>query len=122
MIMITNDDSVNAKGLTHLIDCAAEFGDVIVVAPAHPHSGQSSALTVGAPLMIDEKPDYNGARVFSVTGTPVDCVKLALSAIVPRKPVELWYGHHIFGHDGCRHRRLHRRHPVGGLLAAPSFA
>lgn len=86
LIMITNDDSVKAKGLTHLIDCAAEFGDVIVVAPAHPHSGQSSALTVGAPLMIDEKPDYNGARIFSVTGTPVDCVKLALSAIVPRKP------------------------------------
>jgi len=45
LIMITNDDSVEAPGIHHLVECVREFGDVYVVAPAHPHSGQSSALT-----------------------------------------------------------------------------
>lgn len=86
LILITNDDSINAPGLRSLIDAALPFGDVIAVAPALPQSGQSSALSVNKPLRINELPDYNGARMFSVSGTPVDCVKLALDTIVPRKP------------------------------------
>lgn len=86
LILITNDDSVDAPGIHHLADCVKDMGDVIIAAPAEPHSGQSSALTVGAPLRIRELPGREGARVFTVTGTPVDCVKLALHAIVPRKP------------------------------------
>ena len=86
LILITNDDSINAPGLKALIDAARPFGDIIAVAPALPQSGQSSALSVNKPLRINELPDYNGARMFSVSGTPVDCVKLALDAIVPRKP------------------------------------
>ena len=62
---------------TTLVECVREFGDVYVVAPAHPHSGQSSALTVGAPLRIRELPSKEeGVRYFTVNGTPVDCVKL----------------------------------------------
>ena len=86
LILITNDDSINAPGLKALIDAARPFGDIIAVAPALPQSGQSSALSVNKPLRINELPDYNGARMFSVSGTPVDCVNLALDAIVPRKP------------------------------------
>lgn len=86
LILITNDDSINAPGLRALIDAALPYGDVIAVAPAEPQSGQSSALSVNRPLRINERPDYNGARMFSVSGTPVDCVKLTLDAIVPRKP------------------------------------
>lgn len=84
--MITNDDSVEAPGIHHLADIVRDMGDVVIVAPAHPHSGQSSALTVGAPLRIRELPGRDGVRIFTVSGTPVDCVKLALHAIVPRKP------------------------------------
>lgn len=86
LIMISNDDSINAPGLLRLVDCVRDFGDVIVVAPEAPHSGMSSAFTVNDALKINSKPDYNGARMFTVNGTPVDCIKLGLHAIVPRTP------------------------------------
>ncbi len=86
LILITNDDSITAPGVHKLAECASLFGDVIVAAPALPQSGQSSALGVDKALRINEHADYCGARMFSITGTPVDCVKLALNAICPRKP------------------------------------
>lgn len=92
LILISNDDSINAPGLFRLVDCVRDFGDVIVVAPEQPHSGMSSAFTVNDALRISSRPDYNGARMFAVNGTPVDCVKLALFAIVPRKPDIMFAG------------------------------
>lgn len=86
LILITNDDSIHAPGLMTLVDCATGFGDVIVVAPDAPQSGQSSALSVNKPLRIKRLPDRGTAQLYTVSGTPVDCVKLALNAIVPRKP------------------------------------
>lgn len=86
IILISNDDGVRAKGLHHLVECVREMGDVYVVAPDAPHSGQSSAMTVNSPLRIHEHPEYSDANVFSVTGTPVDCVKLAMHHILPRRP------------------------------------
>lgn len=86
LILVTNDDGVNAKGVKCLAQCAARFGDVVIVAPARPQSGMSSAITVGAPLRINEHEGFDGCRVFSVSGTPVDCVKLAMHTILPRRP------------------------------------
>lgn len=86
LILISNDDSINAPGLHSLVDCVSALGDIIVVAPEQPHSGMSSAFTVNEALRITSRPDYNGARMFTVNGTPVDCVKLGLYAVVPRKP------------------------------------
>ncbi len=86
LILVSNDDSINAKGLRCLVDCVAHLGEVWVVAPDAPHSGQSSAMTVNEPIKVIEHPDYNGARMRSVTGTPVDCIKLAMHNIVPRRP------------------------------------
>lgn len=86
LILITNDDSISAPGIHRLVDAVGEQADVYVVAPAQPHSGQSAAITVGAPLHIQELESYNNARRYAVTGTPVDCVKLALNAILPRTP------------------------------------
>lgn len=86
LILITNDDSVNAPGLHFLVDCVREMGEVWVVAPAEPKSGQSSSMTFNAPIRINEDEGYEGARLFSVTGTPVDCVKLAIHTILPRVP------------------------------------
>ena len=76
IILITNDDSIDAKGLRYLVDRVSHLGKIYVVAPAAPHSGQSSAFTVNSPLSIHELPPYNGAEMRAVTGTPVDCVKL----------------------------------------------
>lgn len=87
LILITNDDSISAPGVLHLARCVSSMGDVFVVAPEHPHSGQSAAITVGAPLRVKERPcKEEGIRLFTVNGTPVDCVKLAIHTIVPRKP------------------------------------
>lgn len=93
LILVTNDDSIEAPGIHILVDIVKEFGDVYVVAPTEPRSGQSSAITVGSPLRIKEIPGApDGVRYFTVNGTPVDCVKLALNAIVPRKPDFLFSG------------------------------
>lgn len=86
LILISNDDGVGARGLYHLIDCVKDMGDIIVVAPANHCSGQSSAITVERILRINKHDDYCGAKVYSVNGTPVDCVKLAMHAILERKP------------------------------------
>lgn len=86
LILISNDDGIEAKGLRFLIECVNDIGEVIAVAPSGPRSGQSSAITVDAPLRIKQHPDYDGAGMYSVTGTPVDCIKLAMHAIVPRRP------------------------------------
>lgn len=86
LIFISNDDSISAPGLHKLIDFVKDFGDIIAVAPEQPQSGMSSAFTFDKALKIHEYADYNGARLFTVNGTPVDCVKLGLYAITPRKP------------------------------------
>jgi len=96
LVLITNDDSIHAAGVDVLADIAKEFADVIVVAPSQPQSGMSSAISVGKPLRINavsSDDDENAVvRRYSVSGTPVDCVKLALNAIVPRRPDFLFSG------------------------------
>ncbi len=87
--MISNDDGYTAKGLHHLIDCIAASdlnAEIIAVAPQGHCSGMSSAITVDRAMRIVRQPDYNGAKIYYVTGTPVDCVKLGLHAAMPRKP------------------------------------
>lgn len=86
LIFISNDDGVCAPGLHRLIDYVKDLGDIIVVAPEDAQSGMSSAFTVDKALRVCEHEDYNGARIFSVNGTPVDCVKLGLYAVAPRRP------------------------------------
>ncbi|MCM1505451.1 MAG: 5'/3'-nucleotidase SurE [Muribaculum sp.] len=86
LIMITNDDGVDARGIGHLINIANRFGDVVVVAPATAQSGKSSAITVNEPLYVNRHTPIDGAEIYSVTGTPVDCVKLGMYAVMDRKP------------------------------------
>lgn len=93
LILITNDDSVDAPGIHALAETLAPYADLYIIAPDEPRSGQSSAITVGAPLHIRElAPRSQGVRVFTISGTPVDCVKLGLHAVMPRKPDMLLSG------------------------------
>ncbi len=101
LVLISNDDSINAPGIMRLVDCVPENVDIIVVAPAAPQSGQSSALTVGMPLRINSLPDYKNARIFTVNGTPADCIKLAMHAIVPRRPDLVLAGINHGSNSGC---------------------
>lgn len=86
LILITNDDGIGSRGIEHLIRIANKLGDVVVVAPDAAQSGKSSALTVNTPLFVNEKAPIDGARIFTTNGTPVDCVKLAMFAVLDRKP------------------------------------
>ena len=86
LILISNDDGVHAPGLHRLVEAVAPLGDVVVVAPDGPRSGQSSAMTVNGPLRVEEHSEYDKAKVYSVSGTPVDCIKIAMHNILKRRP------------------------------------
>lgn len=88
LILVTNDDSYLAPGVHRLIDRLVQFGDVVAVCPQYPQSGKSMALTVNEMLRIARLDDYNGAKMYHVSGTPVDCVKLAHHFILDR-PIDL---------------------------------
>lgn len=89
LILVTNDDGITAPGLRTLIRCMKELGDVVVVAPDSPQSGKGHAITLdntlfSAKLVVDKE---NGANEeYSCSGTPADCVKLALQELLKRKP------------------------------------
>ena len=86
LILISNDDGVNAPGLRALIEMVRPLGELFVVAPMEPQSGMSHALTVKVPLRIDKIRESENMTVYSCSGTPSDCVKLALCRLVPRTP------------------------------------
>lgn len=86
LILVTNDDSVDAPGIRQLARWVAHLGTVIVIAPDRQHSGQSSAMTVSQPLRVEQRPDFEGIQMWSVSGTPVDCVKLGIHAVLGRRP------------------------------------
>lgn len=86
LILVTNDDGIAAPGVHRLIDFITPLGDVVCVCPDRPRSGQSMAITVAEALRIHNHDDYNGAKMYSVNGTPVDCVKLAMHTLLPRRP------------------------------------
>lgn len=86
LILVSNDDSISAKGVHELVKCLQAIGEVVCVCPDSPQSGMSMALTVNSPLKVKKLPDYHGASMYKVTGTPVDCVKMAVDNLLPRKP------------------------------------
>ncbi len=89
LILVTNDDGITAPGLRTLIGLMKELGEVVVVAPDSPQSGMGHAITIDNTLyskkvVIDKE---NGAPLeYSCSGTPADCVKLALQEILDRRP------------------------------------
>lgn len=86
LILLSNDDGVEAKGLNELIRGLRGMGDIIVMAPDGPRSGASGAITSEVPVRYKKVREEEGLAVYKCTGTPVDCVKLALHAVVPRRP------------------------------------
>ena len=86
LILVTNDDGVNSKGILSLIEIAQTFGDVLVVAPDSPQSGKSHAITLEKPIGSRLLFKTDSLIKYSCTGTPVDCVKLALNMLTNKKP------------------------------------
>ena len=86
LILVTNDDGVEAKGLKALIEAVKPLGRVVVVAPADPQSGMSHAITVKIPLRISKLSEKGDLVIYKCFGTPVDCVKMAFNHLLPVKP------------------------------------
>ena len=89
LILVTNDDGITAPGLRALIRIMKELGDVVVVAPDSPQSGMGHAITVDSTLfskkvVVDH--EEGAPTEYSCSGTPADCVKLALQVILDRRP------------------------------------
>jgi 5'-nucleotidase len=104
LILITNDDGVTARGINELSEVMRLFGDVVVVAPDRHMSGMSNAITVDYPIRVTKTVDEEGFQVYSCTGTPVDCVKLAFNQLLDRYPDYVVSGINT----GCTHS-LRRR-------------
>lgn len=86
IILITNDDGITAPGIKNLIEAARTLGKVVVVAPDKAQSGMGHAITIGTPLRMDKVDMFEGIEAWQTSGTPVDCVKLAVDKILHRKP------------------------------------
>ncbi|MBP1677976.1 MAG: 5'-nucleotidase [Bacteroidetes bacterium] len=86
LILITNDDGDQARGIDVLTQIMAQLGDVIVMAPDGPRSGQSNAITVNQPIRFRLLEKSGNVSRYSCTGTPTDCVKLVLNEFSDRKP------------------------------------
>lgn len=86
LILVTNDDGITAPGIAALIDVMKTLGDVVVVAPDKPQSGMGHAITINSTLRISKTDSYGVKDEYSCSGTPVDCVKIAVNKILKRKP------------------------------------
>jgi len=87
LILVTNDDGITAPGIRTLIKVMNILGDVVVVAPDSPQSGMGHAITVDATLHCKREHIDNGPQAeYSTSGTPADCIKLAVHEILDRKP------------------------------------
>lgn len=90
-ILVSNDDGITARGIRALVEVASEFGDVTVVAPDSPQSGQGHAITLENPLRLYQVGLFEelGAVAYECSGTPVDCVKLAKNIISKNRKFDL---------------------------------
>jgi 5'-nucleotidase len=86
VILVTNDDGVMAPGIRNLVEAVKDLGKVVVVAPDKPQSGMGHAITIGLPLRLHPVTIFEDVEAWQCSGTPVDCVKLAVDKILHRKP------------------------------------
>ncbi len=87
VILITNDDGITAPGIKNLVEAVKGLGKVVVVAPDKPQSGMGHAITIGTPLRLNKVENMFGeVEAWQTSGTPVDCVKLAVDKVLHRKP------------------------------------
>ncbi len=86
LIFVTNDDSIYANGIDALVQVAATFGEVVVIAPHSPQSGMGHAITINDPLRLMENNRWEGITAYSCSGTPVDCIKLGIYEVLHQKP------------------------------------
>ncbi len=85
-ILLSNDDGFDAPGLKALESALAPIGDIVVAAPAMEQSGIGHALTLRAPIMVNEKRQPGGTLWYAIEGPPATCVRLAVESLLARRP------------------------------------
>ena len=97
-ILVANDDGIRSPGLEHLVRMARNLGEVWVVAPSGQCSAMSQRISVFGTLDLQPVPDYpvEGVRAWTVSGSPADCVKVALACVMTAVAVgaSVAYGMH----------------------------
>lgn len=90
-ILVTNDDGITAPGIRHLVNTARQLGEVLVVAPDSPQSGQGHAITLNQPLRLRPSSVFAEWNIpaYECSGTPVDCVKLAKNILAKERNIDL---------------------------------
>jgi 5'-nucleotidase len=86
VILVTNDDGITAPGIRNLVEAVKDLGKIVVVAPDKAQSGMGHAITIGVPLRMHKVHFFEDIEAYQCTGTPVDCVKLAVDKILGSKP------------------------------------
>ena len=118
LILLTNDDGVDADGIFNLTEALHSLGTLVVFAPESPQSGMSSAITIKEPIGYKRIIKDEGITVYSCTGTPVDCVKLALNEVLPVKPDLIVSG---INHGGNQALSLHYSGTIGAAFEGCVF-
>ena len=86
LILVSNGDGITAPGIRALVEAVRSIGDVVIVAPDSPQSGMGHAVTISKPLRLDKTDVYGDIPAYQCSGTPADCVKLAVDKVLHRKP------------------------------------
>ena len=115
LILISNDDGVDAQGIQVLTALMQRLGDVIVVAPDGPRSASSTSISPLNTIFITLLKEEEGLKVYRCTGTPTDCVKLALDGLLTRRPDLVVSG---INHGDNASVSIHYSGTVGAALEA----
>ena len=86
LILITNDDGYQSKGIKSLLDSVKDLGKIVLVAPDRPQSGMGHAISVNKPIRCYKTAIFSSINAYCCTGTPVDCVKMGLFLLKGEKP------------------------------------
>lgn len=89
LILVTNDDGITAPGIRKLMEIAKQLGEIVVVAPDSPQSGQGHAITIERPLRLKKVHIFDDVSSWECSGTPVDCVKLAKNVLLKDRKIDL---------------------------------
>jgi len=81
-ILVTNDDGIHAPGLQILFKHSQKLGKTVIIAPEHDNSAASHSLTMNRPLRVRK----SGENIYTINGTPTDCVTIGIGKILPLKP------------------------------------
>lgn len=85
-LLLSNDDGIQAPGLRFLIETLRPYADLLVMAPDSPRSGFSCSITSAHPIHFNKLREEEGLTLCSCSGTPADCVKMALNLFPDRRP------------------------------------